>query len=260
MSKAMKDTMGLLAAGMKDSISQELVSKGIPLVPLLKLFIQQGHNNETITLESQDIHRLFSFYGEVLNVTITDQEATIHYKSIVSAYFAQKTLNNKHIPDLNITLIVTWNSSLPTSRVLFPLKKENPKEPLENSFKYTCKFEIEIENSNEFQVSRRIIGPKGKNMKKILEICMQGGVNTGHDTVKLRLRGKGSGFKEGPANQESEEPLHLCVSSKFFDKFQIACIETEKLISLVYLDYSCYLKKRGINAVIPSIKKYNCVL
>jgi hypothetical protein len=32
--------------------------------------------------------------------------------------------------------------------------------------------------------------------------------------VKLRLRGRGSGYKEGPEKRESQEPLHLCVSSK----------------------------------------------
>jgi hypothetical protein len=29
------------------------------------------------------------------------------------------------------------------------------------------------------------------------------------DLVKLRLRGRGSGFKEGPRQEESGEPLHM---------------------------------------------------
>jgi hypothetical protein len=39
-------------------------------------------------------------------------------------------------------------------------------------------------------------------MKKIVEICSNNsdGTNT-HDAVKLRLRGKGSGYKEGPLNK-----------------------------------------------------------
>jgi len=32
--------------------------------------------------------------------------------------------------------------------------------------KYTCKFYVQIENDNEFQVARRLIGSKGCNMKK----------------------------------------------------------------------------------------------
>ena len=44
-----------------------------------------------------------------------------------------------------------------------------------------------------------------------------------NDVVKLRLRGKGSGFKEGPKQEESKEPLHLCISSRFYDKYKMAC-------------------------------------
>lgn len=35
--------------------------------------------------------------------------------------------------------------------------------------KLTCRYDIQIENEREFQVARRIIGPKGCNMKKIIE-------------------------------------------------------------------------------------------
>lgn len=68
--------------------------------------------------------------------------------------------------------------------------------------KYTCKFEIQIENDAEFQVARRLIGAKGYNMKKIVELCSKD--NNGNflnDSVKLRLRGRGSGYKEGPYNK-----------------------------------------------------------
>ena len=63
-------------------------------------------------------------------------------------------------------------------------------------------------------------------MKKIIEVCekqfkylnIKGG-----NLVKLRLRGQGSGFKEGPEKRESYEPLHLCVSSKFEEVYNLAC-------------------------------------
>lgn len=66
-------------------------------------------------------------------------------------------------------------------------------------------------------MARRVIGSKGTNMKKIIEFCSRGlgpDVNP-YEVVKLRLRGKGSGFKEGPEQVESEDALNLCVSSKF---------------------------------------------
>lgn len=52
-------------------------------------------------------------------------------------------------------------------------------------------------------------------MKSILDKCRaKYSDNWQSDHLKLRLRGSGSGFKEGPEQQESNEPLHLCVSAK----------------------------------------------
>ena len=89
-----------------------------------------------------------------------------------------------------------------------------------NGVKYTGRFDIQIENEKDFQVARRLIGSKGCNMKRIIEVCSKNaprGIQ--NDIVKLRLRGKGSGFKEGPRQEESKEPIHLCISSKFYDKY-----------------------------------------
>ena len=132
------------------------------------------------------------------------------------------------------------------------MKAENSSFNNEN-YKYTCKLEIEIDNCNEFQVSRRIIGPKGRNMKKIIETCKEN--DELNDSVKLRLRGRGSGYREGTQNVESDEVLHLCVSSKSFEKFNIACAEAEKLLLAVYIDYGVFLKKKGIPPTCFSIKK-----
>jgi len=112
------------------------------------------------------------------------------------------------------------------------------------SGKYTCRFEIQIENDKDFQVARRLIGAKGCNMKKIVELCgkNQDGT-TSTDVVKLRLRGKGSGYKEGPFNKESEEPLHLCISSKFADRYKFACNLVQELVASVYEEYKKYCSK-----------------
>ncbi len=61
--------------------------------------------------------------------------------------------------------------------------------------------------------------------------------------MKLRLRGKGSGFKEGPRQEESNEPLHLCISSKYYDKYLVACGHVQELILNVYEEYKRYCEK-----------------
>ena len=57
-----------------------------------------------------------------------------------------------------------------------------------------------IENDKNFQVAKKIIGSGGCNMKRIIENTIR---NRGKDLLKLRLRGIGSGYKEGPDHKES---------------------------------------------------------
>jgi hypothetical protein len=96
-------------------------------------------------------------------------------------------------------------------------------------------------------VARRLIGAKGCNMKRIIENCCKGAnYDNMQDVVKLRLRGKGSGFKEGPKQEESNEPLHLCISCRYFDKYQLACNAVQSLIEQVYADYKRFCEKNNI--------------
>lgn len=77
-------------------------------------------------------------------------------------------------------------------------------------------------------------------MKTIVDKCSD--FNTlQNDSVKLRLRGKGSGYKEGPERKESYEELHLCISGKLFSKFQQACYLTEDHLYNIYQDYRNFI-------------------
>lgn len=74
------------------------------------------------------------------------------------------------------------------------------------SSKFTGRFDIQIENDKDFQVARKLIGSKGSNMKRIIEMCKRGmGTEMAADAVKLRLRGKGSGFREGPMKRGNSD-------------------------------------------------------
>ena len=117
--------------------------------------------------------------------------------------------------------------------------------------KYTCKYEILIPNDKDFQVARRLIGSKGCNMKKILNECkMSNGIN---DNIKLRLRGRGSGYKEGPQNKESDEPLHLCISAKNPEEMKKACAKVDDLLNKIYEEYKKYCIKNNITPVAPQL-------
>jgi len=103
--------------------------------------------------------------------------------------------------------------------------------------KYTCRFHIGIENDEDFQVNRRIIGMHGINMKRIFQ----------QTDAKLRLRGCGSGYLEADhGNKESSEPLQLCVSCTDVDGYQAALRQVELLLRRVYDEYSQFCREKGL--------------
>ena len=123
----------------------------------------------------------------------------------------------------------------------------NINEEKYNNGKLTCKYEILIPNDKDFQIARRLIGSKGCHMKKIIDECKLIEKNdNNNDIVKLRLRGKGSGYKEGPQNKESDEPLHLCISAKNQEGMKKACECVNELLNKIYDDYKKFCSKNGI--------------
>lgn len=66
-----------------------------------------------------------------------------------------------------------------------------------------------------------------------------------YEIVKLRLRGKGSGFKEGPSQMESEDPLNICISSKYKGKYEHACAQMDKLLMKVYEEFKAFYKNKA---------------
>ncbi|KAI9907925.1 hypothetical protein PsorP6_003241 [Peronosclerospora sorghi] len=102
------------------------------------------------------------------------------------------------------------------------------KDPNEPAF--LQKLVVGVENDNEFGVTRRIIGPAGSNMKRI---SVEAGGN-----AKIRVRGRGSGSKEGP--EDADEPLMILVSAENERSFRIACTLTSELLATIHRDYQMY--------------------
>lgn len=118
--------------------------------------------------------------------------------------------------------------------------------PWDNS-KYTCRFFIGIPNEEEFRVAKRIIGANGSKMKDIVK-------QSGGD-AKLRLRGQGSGFVERDTNEESSEPLQLCVSCPTEDGYIVAAKMAEELLVKVYAEYDSWCVEQGKPERAPAIRK-----
>jgi len=96
-----------------------------------------------------------------------------------------------------------------------------------SSGKKQCQFIVGVEEDKAFRVVRKLLGPSGKHMKDIAEA-------TG---AKLRLRGRGSGFKEGPEQVEADEPLMLCISTPEPRGHEVAVRLVRELIEDVHKQY-----------------------
>lgn len=185
------------------------------------------------------------------------QRAATIYKEFISKNSQNQTKINKNYQAQEPLIQKFANvesSNLGVSPSTYKAHKEqsdsSPKSGLSKECtsvsKFTCKYEVPIKNLPGFSVARKIIGHRGKNMKNILDKLKDntfGGPI--QDVIKLRLRGQGSGFKEGPNNCESPEPLHLCVSSKYYEKYVQACKLVEKLLREVYQEYNNYCRWKG---------------
>lgn len=107
-----------------------------------------------------------------------------------------------------------------------------------NIQKFQCQFIIGIEEDNKFRVVRRILGFSGQNMKRIADA-------TG---VKLRLRGRGSKFLEGPEQEESLDDLMLCISSQDEKGYQACLPMVQKILQRIYREYETFCKNSGRTA------------
>ena len=128
-----------------------------------------------------------------------------------------------------------------------PNKENNIIQSSEKSntnIKYICKFYLQIEADKEFQIVKRVIGAKGCNLKRIIDYCSKGpgGVYM-EDSIKLKLRGIGSGYKEKEG--EKKEPLYLCVISKYQDKYKKACSFVVELIINIFGEYKRFCDRKG---------------
>jgi len=76
------------------------------------------------------------------------------------------------------------------------------------------------------------LGPKGKYVKHIVN----------ESGAKVQLRGKGSGFLEGPQKAESPEPMHLFISATTQRVLDVAKPLAENLVEHIKQEYTRFQK------------------
>merc|ERR1711977_615965 len=102
--------------------------------------------------------------------------------------------------------------------------------------KLLCRYNVCIEQDRAFNVVRKLLGDRGSHMKSIAE-------GTG---AKLRIRGRGSGFLEGPQQVEADEPLMICISAESCEGFKMAVQDVESLLEHVHDQYRKHCHHRNL--------------
>lgn len=112
--------------------------------------------------------------------------------------------------------------------------------------KWQCQFIVGIDEEPVFRVVRRLLGPAGKNVKAIAE-------ETG---AKLRLRGVGSKFLEGPEKLESTDPLMLCVSTSTEPGYNTAAHMVQEILERIYAEYQEFQLNNGVSMPLLGIQMH----
>ncbi len=173
---------------------------------------------------------------------ILERQKLLQQQLIMKNQINEKLINN-YIPNIDF------------NKMTLQMKNDikfNTYSNREYMYKYVCNYNIQIENDESFNVTKRIIGKNGYFLKKII---YEGCIKFNDYSTKIRLRGKGSGYKEGDLNIESNEPLELCISSLNYSTYINCCRLVESLLKKIYFDYYEYRKKITPSSLINAIKQ-----
>ena len=219
------------------------------IVSLIQMDNCSTHSLSDFTNET--IRSFMSDVGEVESVVKErDGEFLVTYKAAINAFLAFFAYDDLELAEMGIRMSLSRMPSIKQFSMTSSKKQsehfDSLRPPGTNSSlmsnKSTCRYDINIENDKVFEVSRKIIGAQGYNMKSIIAKIQQ---ETGCDEkeVKLRLRGKGSNFLEGPERKECDDKLHLCVSTKNPLIYECTCNHVEALLSKIFEEYVALMKK-----------------
>ena len=238
----------------EEIVSEDILSK----IKKLKPYEIVDNINKTMKnyyMKKQDKNHDFSEIldddenNEKENI-LTDGITQLEYYSIFClSKKAQKEFNE--IASLNKSrgiknMELTYNINPRELNMNNNLTQLNVNNNEKGNIKYICKFYLQIESDKDFQVIKRVIGAKGCNLKRIIDYCSKGpgGIYI-PDAIKLKLKGVGSGYRE--KDGDKNEPLNLCVISKYQDKYKKACSFVFELIINIYEEYKrfCERKKKS---------------
>jgi hypothetical protein len=223
--------------GTEDSFTQSALHRK-PFTETTRLWADAKTTNESWNLQvSLELEKMKKIVSETYNQSLSTQSSA--RLSEMSASVVRKE---------NVTPTGTPPPSRQNSgNVNNGRGRRNNKN--QNVEKLLCTFFVNIPNDRTFLVTRKIIGPNGSHMKNIAKVC---------PNTKLRLRGKGSGYRDSQDKTESNVPLQINVScSSNFEEYNTCKQEVSKLLNSIYAEYREFTGGKIVNYKLHENKKKN---
>ena len=200
-----------------------------------------------IATESQ-IRKICETFGYIELFEMKEGAYFVNYLHSADAMIAKETIELISVEDTGFQLSVDWVKDkevesvfeiMPTPEYFVPVlrKANNMKVDPPESLKYIARFPLNLQESDNFHLKQKILGAKGCNFKKIVEICSKdcGIPDRPKDLIKIKL---------------IEEPeFTIKLTSKYCSKFTIACSLVYELITVVLEEYKRYCE---VQAIVPS--------
>jgi len=237
-------------------------------------------------LTEDDIHKVFSRYGEIKNINVdgAGAAAKITFANYNDGQAAVTDLNGKVLNGLDGTLRVSWTGGqsqnalpspylggMPFPGMPFPPfpgaapgwppapPGGAPPDALEASGGGGDRGAGHAKGVRKY-TCRFLIGIENdKDFQVARRIIGAKGANmkkiVKQTEAKLRLRGVGSGYFEGAGQKESSEPLQLCVSCTNGEHYSSAIHQVEDLLKRVYDEYRAFCRETG--KLVPDLQ-INC--
>ena len=202
--------------------------------------------NQSI-LSSQNVKQMCEVFGSVEKIEIRESSYIISFNHAAEAMIAKNTLSEVTAEDVGCDLSVDWFIGedifrvfeiIPTPEVFLPIQRKvqpgvKPEPP--ECLKYIARFPISIQDSEEFHLSEKLLGAKGCNFRKIVEICAKDFIipERPKDLIKIKIL--------------KQNEVEVKLTSRYVQKFQTACGLMHELITVIFEEYKRYCEIQGIN-------------
>ena len=227
-------------------LANQIINPNNPLFLQNALFLQnymrlqqQYQMNNKINNTSKDSSPIMNYQSKNNNILNTNNNNIKNIKmdknNIISHNNLEEIVQNKQYKEY-----VPKNLKEKENDVQFQTNSTR-----DYQYKYVSRYIVQIENEKNFPVTKMIIGNNGMLLRKIL---LDNCIKYGDHTTKIRLRGKGSGYKEGINNEESKDPMELCISSLNVVSFSRCSSAIENLLLKIYYQYYLYQCKNANNS------------